>query len=73
MKTIEKTVKITFTLDEIELITTAMHGEYKHIKDLINNCTPEQRRRLIEKCDNVKTIRNNFAELINRHYMGDDA
>lgn len=72
MKMIEKTFTIELTEQEIEIITTALHGEYKHIKEM--KCdSPEHSRKMHEKMVNIRGIRNSFASLIGRMYMGEDA
>lgn len=73
MTTNEKLYNITITEAEAELITTALHGEYKHIKNLLKGATDNDRARLTTKTDDLRKTRNGFAALINRFYSGEDA
>lgn len=65
---------VELTTEEIELLTTALHGEYKFIKKLQSeNTNPSEAPRLYEKRKTLQALRNSFAALINRFYMGEDA
>ena len=72
MKTLEKSYKVELTTDEIEIITTALHGEYKFCKESRPD-TIDESKRIYNKMQAVRTIRNEFASMINRSYMGEDA
>lgn len=72
MKTLETVYKIELTTDEIEIITTALHGEYKFYKEQRPDNINESKR-IYDKIIAVRTIRNEFANMINRSYIGDDA
>lgn len=72
MKTLEKVYKVELTTDEIEIITTALHGEYKFCKGLRPD-NQEESKRIYNKICAVREIRNSFASLVNRSYMGEDA
>lgn len=73
MKCDNKFFKIELAENEIELITTALHGEYKFIKDKYSKAGVDDALRLYEKMNNIKLVRNEFAKLINRFYSGEDA
>lgn len=73
MKTVNKVFQIELTENEIELITTALHGEYKFIRAEREKADQDSAPRLYEKMQAVKAIRNSFADLVNRRYMGEDA
>ena len=65
---------VELTTEEIELLTTALHGEYKFIKNLrAENANPSEAPRLYEKQKALQALRNSFAALVNRFYMGEDA
>lgn len=65
---------VELTTEEIELLTTALHGEYKFIRKLCEeNANPREAARLHEKTQAVRALRNSFSGLINRFYMGEDA
>lgn len=72
MKKIEATYKIELTPAEIEIITTALHGEYKTLKTTAAESIDESRR-IYERMQPIKELRNDFANLINKTYMGEDA
>ena len=72
MKTIDTVYKIELTAEEIELITTAMHGEYKFLR-AEREKSQENAARLYDKMRDVRTIRNAFADLCGRRYAGEDA
>lgn len=74
MKVTEQIYKVELTLSDIDIITTALHGDYKFIKE--QRRKPENGERqseLFQKQQSIKNLRNAFAELIDRRYMGDDA
>lgn len=73
MSIIETTYTITLTPAEIEIITTALHGQYKTGKELMETATPDQIPGLTRRTDEARTLRNTFGKLINRSYMGIDA
>ena len=74
MKKLDTIYKIEVTAEEVEAITTALHGEYKFIKDMRTKAeTPEKSQELYNKMELVRSIRNNFADICNRRYMGEDA
>lgn len=72
MNRIETTYKVELTADEIEIITTALHGEYKFIKELKCKNQDEIIKRN-DKINKVRTIRNEFGSIIDRSFMGEDA
>ena len=72
MKKLETIYKVELTTDEISIITTALHDEYKFYKEQRPD-TIDESKIICDKIQSVRTIRNEFARLINRSYMGDDA
>lgn len=72
MKTIDTVYRVELTADEVEIITTALHGEYKFIR-AEREKSQENAARLYDKMRDVRTVRNNFADLCGRRYMGEDA
>lgn len=73
MQTVKHSFTVELTADEIEVITTALHGEYKFIKDLRTKAEQDQQTRLHQKQETTQRLRNEFAELVGRRFMGDDA
>lgn len=72
MKVLATTFTIELTKDEIEILTMALHDEYKFCKDLQPD-NIKDRKRIEEKTENTRELRNNFAGLIAKSYMGEDA
>ena len=72
MKKIQTVYNIELTPEEIEAIATALHGEYKTLKTTAQESI-EQSRRTYEKMQIYRELRNSFADIINRRYMGEDA
>lgn len=72
MKTLTKTFTIELTTDEIEIITTALHGQYKHNKEMIMD-NPKNPEYITKHMMEAQALRNSFANLINRSFMGEDA
>ena len=73
MKTVKQSFTIELTTEEIEVITTALHGEYKFVKDLRTKAEQDQQPRLYQKQKTVQRLRNDFAELVGQRFMGEDA
>jgi hypothetical protein len=64
------------TKDDIELITTALHGQYKteqelYEKDTKDEYAPDNKYYIL--MNKARDLRNTFGSLINRRYMGQDA
>ena len=57
MKVTEKTFTVDLTEDDVKLIVSALHSEYKNYG----------------KSPAIRDLRNAFAGLINIHYIGEDA
>ena len=57
MKVTEKTFTVDLTEDDVKLIVSALHEEYKNFG----------------KSPVTRDLRNAFANLVNIHYMGEDA
>lgn len=72
MKTIVKTFTVELTSEEISLITTALHNEYKALKTTCSESKDETENSYNQiKC--FRDLRNSFSSLINVSYMGEDA
>ena len=65
MKISTKSFDVNLTEREVEIITNALHKIYKPLKEEQKYTNPE--------ATEVRELRNAFAGLINRHYMGEDA
>ena len=63
MKKIDTTYTIKVTIEEVNTITEALHKAYKEAKTLL----------LSEDATELRELRNSFANLCNRSYMGEDA
>ena len=71
--TIAKTVHtIELTNEEIELITTALHGQYKTERELYEN-DDDTYGRFYDAMNQARDLRNAFAHIIGRSYTGADA
>lgn len=73
MQTVKRSFTVELTAEEIEVITTALHGEYKFVKDLRTKAEQDQQPRLHQKQETTQRLRNEFAELVGRRFMGEDA
>ena len=69
MTILSKTFTLQLTPDEIEIITTALHGQYKTDKELNEQNSALYHDRMVL----ARKLRNDFADMINRRYMGEDA
>lgn len=71
MKTISQTYTIELTKDDIHMITTALHGQYKHNREMLENDS-----KCLDYIKNdmtfARNLRNSFANLIGVQYMGED-
>ena len=63
---------IELTPKEIDMITTALHGQYKTERELYEK-DDETYGRFYDAMNEARDLRNAFANLINRSYMGVDA
>lgn len=72
MKTLERSFTIELTTDEIDIITTALHGQYKHNKEMLFD-KPTSPEYITRHMTQSQELRNSFAHLIGRSYMGEDA
>lgn len=70
MKQIGKTFIVEITEKEAELLSNFLNNEFKEWKKLYNEEHSEATYNNINLC---RELRNGFAELINKHYMGEDA
>lgn len=79
MKVKETIYSVELTEKEIRTIATALQVVFKDIrdtrKDRIEKGTddPKEMQRLNKDLDDIRTIRNSFSDLINIHFMGEDA
>lgn len=79
MKVKETIYSVELTEKEIRIITAALQVVFKDTKDTIRDRiatkTNESKEmaRLHRDLDDIRAIRNNFSDLINIHFMGEDA
>ena len=62
----------SYTFDRIEAITTALHGEYKFLREERAK-SEDNAVRLYPKMKTVQQLRNAFGNLVGRSFMGVDA
>lgn len=60
-----KNFEVNLTEREVEVIATALHKSYRPLKDEHGYSNAE--------ASELRELRNAFAGLVNRHYMGEDA
>lgn len=70
MKRISKTFTVEITEREAELLSNFLNNEYKEWQKMYKEEPSEAIYNNINVC---RELRNGFAELINKHYMGVDA
>ena len=75
MKVLNTVHTIELTTKEIELITTALHGQYKTERDLYmkDNDSKAYCGKYYDAMNEVRDLRNVFAKITGRVYMGEDA
>lgn len=74
MTTISTLTRVELTRDEIETITSALHEEYKRLTELANaEETPQHKAAYSLDASAARRLRNDFAKIIGRSYMGADA
>ena len=79
MKVKETIYGIELTEKEISIIVTALQVAFKDTKDTIRDRIatetddPKEMTRLHRDLDDIRTIRNDFSNLINVNFMGEDA
>lgn len=73
MKLIEKTFAVELTEKEIEVLTTALHGEYMKMREEPKDEQAKARAIRLEQQNYARILRSGFASLIGRMYMGQDA
>ena len=61
------------TNDEINLITTALHGQYKTCKEVAKKNGSDTQPYIFEDMSLARELRNAFGNIVNRTYMGEDA
>ena len=64
---------VQLTTDEVNLITTALHGQYKKCKEIISDNKTDAQPYIFEDMSLARELRNAFGNLVNRTYMGEDA
>ena len=67
MTVTEKTFKVSITEREIETLTRALENETDCLEESYKDGGGEITYRLLTE---TKALRNSFAEIINKHYMG---
>lgn len=72
MKLESKTFSVSLNEDEIETIVNALQACYKDMRDT-PQASPEDSRKAYARMYALREIRNGFAGLINRSFMGEDA
>ena len=72
MNTLSKNFIIELTADEVDVIATALHGQYKHNKEMLSD-KPINPEYITKHMVQAKELRNTFANLLNRQYLGEDA
>lgn len=79
MKVKENIYGIELTEKEISIITAALQVVYKDTRDAIKDRIatetddPKEMTRLHRDLDDIRAIRNDFSNLINVSFMGEDA
>lgn len=73
MIVMENIHSIRVTDAEVEILDRALNDLYKAAKEEKSNCKDEKRKQAIEYTDRVRTLRNEFAHIIGKTYMGADA
>lgn len=75
MIVVEKQFNVILSDDELDFLTTALHGEYKTVRDRIRKTKEGQEvsQRDMDRMNTCHNLRNEFADLIGRKYMGEDA
>lgn len=74
MTVLNKTYTIELTDQDIDIITTALHGQYKTEKELLQEQSEgSARTRIFDNMDLARNLRNDFGRLIGRAYLGEDA
>lgn len=72
MKKINTKFQVELTTEEISILTNALNDRYVDIKAMLgkNNISTSYAKQLEEEKVVVKNLRNGFANLIGRCYMG---
>lgn len=75
MKKINTKFQVELTTEEISILTNALNDRYMDIKAMLenNNVSTAYVKQLGEEKTIVKNLRNDFADLIGRHYVGNEA
>lgn len=78
MKVNETLYNITLNPKEIETITNALHAAYTETRDAYRELITEEHNAhdenvLYNRKNELREIRNSFANLIGRSYMGQDS
>lgn len=73
MNVLYTTYTIELTRQDIEIITTALHGQYKTNRELYQGSTADKAPYIYAHMKDAQELRNTFGHLINRSYMGEDA
>ena len=71
--TVERKIySVTLTEDEIQTIVNALHACYMDMKETPQESKEESQKTYV-RMQPLKELRNSFANLINRSFMGKDA
>lgn len=73
MTVLNTTHTIELTTTEIDIIATALHGQYKSDKELHENSPKDQPAYIYQHMKLAQELRNSFGNIINRTYIGADA
>lgn len=75
MKKINTKFQVELTTEEISILTNALNDRYMDIKEAFenNNVSTAYAKQLGEEKTIVRNLRNDFADLIGRCYMGREA
>ena len=73
MKTIEQTYKVELNVDEVRAIADSLHAEYLKFRHAYESATSQDAPKIYKDVSMLRTLRNSFANIIGRSYMGEDA
>lgn len=72
MKLESKTYSVSLNEDEIDVIVNALHACYMDMKETPQESKEDSQKTYV-RMQPLKELRNSFANLINRSFMGKDA
>ena len=68
----EQIYSVELNKGEIEIIVNAIHAAYQELKCMVPENQSESRK-TYERMQPLRELRNSFASLIGRSFMGEDA